>query len=64
MNWVFTSITMVMVPVSMIYTLNPADLYKALLKYPDPFTLINEADSLFWQLKQAYSADMKKSAIS
>jgi hypothetical protein len=39
---------------------NPADLYQALLKYPDPFTLINETDSLFWQLKQAYLADMAK----
>jgi hypothetical protein len=39
---------------------NPADLYQALLKYPDPFTLINEKNSLFGQLKQAYSADMAK----
>jgi len=39
---------------------HPADLYQALLKYPDPFTLINEAGSLFWQLKQAYLADMDK----
>jgi len=37
---------------------HPADLYQALLKYPDPFTLINEKGSLFWQLKQAYLADM------
>ena len=39
---------------------HPAKLYQALLKYPDPFTLINEEDSLFWQLKQAYIADMNK----
>ncbi len=39
---------------------HPADLYQALLKYPDPLTLINETDSLFGQLKQAYSADMAK----
>lgn len=39
---------------------HPANLYQALLKYPDPFTLINEQDSLFWQLKQAYLADMAK----
>jgi hypothetical protein len=39
---------------------HPVDLYQALLKYPDPFTLINETDSLFWQLKQAYLADMAK----
>ena len=31
---------------------HPADLYQALLsKYPDPFILINESGSLFWQLK-------------
>jgi len=39
---------------------HPDDLYQALLKYPDPFTLINETGSLFWQLKQAYLADMAK----
>jgi len=39
---------------------HPADLYQALLKYPDPFTLINESGSIFWQLKQAYLADMAK----
>ncbi|MEI6895074.1 MAG: DHH family phosphoesterase [Colwellia sp.] len=39
---------------------HPADLYQALLKYPDPFTLINEPDSLFWQLKAAYQADMEQ----
>jgi len=39
---------------------HPADLYQALLKYADPFTLINESGSIFWQLKQAYLADMAK----
>lgn len=39
---------------------HPGDLYQALLKYPDPFTLINETDSLFCKLKQAYLADMAK----
>ncbi|MBU2870882.1 DHH family phosphoesterase [Colwellia sp. E2M01] len=43
---------------------NPADLYQALLKYPDPFTLINESDSIFWQLKTAYLADMEKAQQS
>lgn len=39
---------------------HPADLYEALLKYPDPFSLINEEGSLFWQLKTAYIEDMAK----
>ncbi|TMM46349.1 DHH family phosphoesterase [Colwellia ponticola] len=39
---------------------HPAKLYQALLAYPDPFTLINEQGSLFWQLKQAYLTDMAK----
>jgi len=39
---------------------NPADLYQALLEYPDPFELINQQDSLFSQLKSAYLADMAK----
>ena len=43
---------------------HPADLYQALLKYPDPFTLINETDSIFWQLKQAYLADMAKAGAA
>jgi len=43
---------------------NPADLYQALLKYPDPLTLINEEGSLFSQLKQAYLADMSKAQKS
>lgn len=41
---------------------DPAELFKALLKYPDPFILINEPDSIFWQLKQAYTQDMAKAA--
>lgn len=43
---------------------HPSDLYQALLKYPDPFTLINEPDSLFWQLRQAYLADMDKAKLA
>jgi len=39
---------------------HPADLYRALLKYPDPLSLINESDSIFWKLKSAYLADMAK----
>lgn len=39
---------------------HPAALYQALINYPDPFTLIAEADSIFSQLKSAYLADMKK----
>lgn len=39
---------------------HPADLYLALLQYPDPFVLINEPDSIFAQLKTAYLADMAK----
>ena len=43
---------------------HPADLYQKLLKYPDPFTLINEEGSLFWQLKSAYLEDMAKAKES
>ncbi len=39
---------------------HPTALYQALINYPDPFTLIAEADSIFSQLKSAYLADMKK----
>lgn len=39
---------------------HPADLYKALLAYPDPLTLIDEADSIFHQLEKAYQVDMQK----
>jgi len=38
----------------------PAQLFKNLLSYPDPFTLIAEANSIFSQLEQAYNADMQK----
>jgi nanoRNase/pAp phosphatase (c-di-AMP/oligoRNAs hydrolase) len=38
---------------------HPADLYKQLLQYPDPFKLIAEPDSVFSQLKSAYLADME-----
>lgn len=36
----------------------PEDLFNTLLAYPDPFTLINEADSIFSTLEQAYLSDM------
>ncbi|GAA0821483.1 DHH family phosphoesterase [Colwellia sp. D2M02] len=39
---------------------HPANLFKALLKYPNPFDLINEKGSVFSQLKNAYLADMAK----
>ena len=39
---------------------HPAELYQALLKYPDPFALIAEKDSIFSQLKTAYLTDMAK----
>ncbi|WP_076418120.1 acetyltransferase [Colwellia sp. UCD-KL20] len=39
---------------------HPADLYKALLAYPDPLTLIEEEGSIFHQLEKAYQADMQK----
>lgn len=39
---------------------HPASLYQSLLKYPDPFVLINEENSIFSQLKTAYLADMAK----
>ncbi|PHR85515.1 MAG: acetyltransferase [Colwellia sp.] len=37
---------------------HPADLFRKLLKYSDPFELINEQGSIFSQLKSAYLADM------
>lgn len=43
---------------------HPAELFKILLKYPDPFVLINETDSVFHQLKAAYLADMAKAKQS
>ena len=45
---------------------HPAQLFEQLLSYSDPFDLINEADSIFHQLKKVYLADMakaKKSAV-
>lgn len=38
----------------------PADLYKALLAYPDPLELIAEQGSIFHQLEKAYLSDMDK----
>jgi len=37
---------------------HPVDLYQQLLRYPDPFELFDESDSVFAQLKTAYLADM------
>jgi len=42
----------------------PADLFKSLLAFPDPFQLINQKDSLFSQLKKAYLTDMAKAEQS
>jgi hypothetical protein len=39
---------------------HPADLFQALISYPDPFILIAEEKSIFSQLKTAYLADMEK----
>ena len=39
---------------------HPADLVNKLVNYVDPFTLINEEGSIFFQLKAAYLADMNK----
>ncbi len=39
---------------------HPANLFKTLLNYSDPFALINEQGSAFSQLKDAYLADMNK----
>ena len=44
----------------MIYIFHPAQLFQALMKYPDPFVLIAQESSPFSQLKSAYLADMKK----
>lgn len=43
---------------------HPAKLFEKLSAYPDPFELINEADSVFHQLKSAYLADMSKAKNS
>jgi len=37
----------------------PSELYQQLLNYPDPLTLIAEADSIFHVLKSAYHQDMQ-----
>jgi len=39
---------------------HPADLFKKLLTYADPFDLINEQNSVFSLLKMAYLTDMEK----
>jgi len=36
----------------------PDELFNSLLAYPDPFTLINESESIFYILEQAYLSDM------
>ena len=43
---------------------HPARLYQSLLKYPDPFVLINEENSIFSQLKTAYLTDMAKASAA
>ncbi|AQS38816.1 DHHA1 domain [Shewanella psychrophila] len=37
---------------------HPAELYLALLKYPNPFDVIADVDSPFYQLQSAYTQDM------
>lgn len=39
---------------------HPTDLFNKLLSYIDPFTLINEQNSVFSQLKDAYLSDMNQ----
>lgn len=41
---------------------NPADLYKELLAYPNPFDVIEDSQSAFYRLKVAYEADFTKAA--
>ena len=43
---------------------HPAQLFEKLSRYTDPFDLINEADSVFHQLKIAYLADMANARSS
>jgi nanoRNase/pAp phosphatase (c-di-AMP/oligoRNAs hydrolase) len=43
---------------------HPAQLLEKLANYSDPFDLINEENSIFYQLKTAYLADMKKAQNS
>ncbi|MGB5444287.1 MAG: DHH family phosphoesterase, partial [Psychromonas sp.] len=40
----------------------PVDLYEQLLKYPSPFDAINDENSVFYTLEQAYKADMQQAA--
>ncbi|BAJ01474.1 DHHA1 domain-containing protein [Shewanella violacea] len=42
---------------------HPANLYLALLKYPNPFDVIADSDSPFYQLKSAYRQDMDKALV-
>ena len=39
---------------------SPEDLFELLLNYPSPLTLIEEVDSVFYQLESAYQSDMNK----
>ena len=41
---------------------HPAQLFEKLVKYADPFELINEDNSVFHQLKAAYLADMAEAS--
>lgn len=43
---------------------HPAELFQQLTKYADPFELINEPNSIFYQLKSAYLADMSNAKNS
>jgi len=43
---------------------HPAQLLEKLANYSDPFDLINEENSIFYQLKTAYLTDMKKAQNS
>lgn len=39
---------------------HPADLYQSLVKYPDPFAMLQDSSSAFYQLREAYQADMQQ----
>ena len=39
--------------------IHPADLFDTLLNYPCPFTVINDSDSIYYQLLGAYEADIQ-----
>jgi len=39
---------------------DPADLYRALLKYPSPFDLFDDESSPYYLLKEAYQADLNR----